>query len=67
MSKLILDLKRTQCGSKRWRCPQCNVLTKGDIYTLSKKTPDGSLFELIMCVMCASKRLFRKADVEKVQ
>lgn len=65
--KLIIDLKRIPCGDKRWRCPSCHELTKSDVYTLSKKSKDGSLFEMLMCVECIHKRLFRKSDIEKIK
>ena len=65
--KLIIDLKRVPCGSKRWRCSFCKELTMSDIYTLSKKSKDGSLFELTMCVDCVIKRVFRKSDIDRLK
>lgn len=67
MSKLIIDLKRSTSGKKRWRCPQCNELGGGDSYEISKKRQDGSLFSLTMCVECLNKRLFKKVDLERMK
>lgn len=61
MSKETIDLRRIH-PKKRWRCLQCKELVSGDQYELQHKTPDGSLFALVMCIRCLYKRIFRKKD-----
>ncbi len=64
MSKNILELERKVSKGKRQRCPQCDELHT-DMYTITDKRVDGSIFALMMCYGCLRSRFFFKKDYEK--